>query len=154
MKLTASFIYLKLLLTVIMLVACGSQESKKSEPELHFTYVDSTQYYADRKGSISMRATFDNNQPSGMAEGYKFQFRSITAEPDFLSSISIIAGGKRIFLEEGQIVLPDKGITLSLSLDDSKFIAALPSALLQFRHNNTSYIFTIELHQLKQFSPG
>ncbi len=101
-----------------------------------------------------MRSTFDQKQSSAMADGYKFQFRTINNKPIFLSSISIIAGGKRLFLEEGQIVLPaQKGVTLELSLDDSLFVASFPSALLQFKHNNNSEIFEIELHQLKDFTP-
>ena len=101
-----------------------------------------------------MRATFNREGTATMAEGYKFQFRTISDKPVFLSSISIIAGGKRLFLEEGQIVLPpNQGMTLELSLDDSKFVAEFPSALLQFRHNNLSEIYTIQLHQLETFSP-
>jgi len=89
-----------------------------------------------------------------MNKGYKFQFRTISTRPVFLNSISIVAGGKRIFLEEKQIVLPpQKSITLDLSLEDSLFIGKYPSALLQFRQNNISQIFAIELHQLKEFVP-
>jgi len=100
-----------------------------------------------------MRATF-NKKTSTMDQGYKFQFRTISTRPVFLNSISVIAGGKRIFLEEGQIVLPSQqGITLTLPLEDSLFISKYPSALLQFRQNNVSQIFAIELHQLKEFTP-
>ena len=119
-----------------------------------YTYVDSTQYFNDRTASVSMRATFTNNSPSSMEHGYLFQFRSINQKPAFLNSISIIAGGSRFFLEEGQVVLPtQKGLTLKLSLEESLEIAKYPASLLQFRHNNQSYLFSIELHQLKVFSP-
>lgn len=118
-----------------------------------YNYVDSTEYFAKRTGSVSLRATFSKTT-STMDEGYKFQFRTISPRPVFLNSISVVAGGKRIFLEEGQIVLPSQqGITLEASLEDSLFIGKFPSALLQFRQNNVSEIFAIELHQLKEFVP-
>lgn len=150
--------YAKVLIVVavvLLIASCGSQKAKDAPPvQAPYTFVDSTEYFADRTASVSMRATFHREQPaSGMAEGYRFQFRTINTQPAFLNSISLVAGGKRIFLEEGQIVLPlEKGITLQLSLEDSLLVAQQNSALLQFRHNNTSHIFTIELHQLKPFT--
>jgi hypothetical protein len=144
-----------LLLSSIFLSACGSAPEKNQQASISpYTYVDSTLYFAERTASVSMRATFNREQPSGMAEGYLFQFRTISNKPAFLNSISIVAGGKRLFLEEGQIVLPNqKGVTLQLSLEDSLFVAQYPSALVQFRHNNDSQIFSIELHQLTEFTP-
>lgn len=119
-----------------------------------FDYVDSTLYFSERQSSVSLRATFKRGSTSGMAEGYQFQFRTISAKPVFLDSISIIAGGKRLFLEEGQIVLPgQRGVTFRLSLQESLVVAGFPSALLQFRYNNDSYMFAIELHQLREFVP-
>lgn len=145
--------YIPLLFIFLVLSACSSKPIQDPALPSPFNYVDSTQYFAERTGSVSMRATF-NKKDSVMAEGYKFQFRTINPRPVFLNSVSIIAGGKRIFLEEGQIVLPSqKGITLPLSLEDSAFIAGFPSALLQFKQNNISEIFTIELHQLSIFKP-
>ena len=148
------WIFLLVTLAVAALTACESQPDKNliSPP---YTYIDSTLYYADRQASISVRASFNQqNNNAGLAEGYRFQFRSIRAEPVFLNSISIVAGGKRFFLEAGQVVVPNQqGVTLQLPLDESKFVASFPSALIQFRHNNDSYIFSIELHQLKPFTP-
>lgn len=141
----------------ISLVSCGTTDNKptKSATPSPYTYVDSTEYYLEDTASVSMRATFNNNAPqSGMVTGYKFQFRSLNPKPLFLSSISIIAGGKRLFVEEGQLVVAnDKPITQNLNLQDSEFIAQYPDALLQFRANNQSVLFTIELHQLREFSP-
>ena len=136
------------------LTGCQSQQASEKAPESPYTYVDSTLYFAERTASISMRATFTDQQPSTMTKGYKFQFRTINTQPAFLSSISLIADGKRIFLEEGQVVLPSqKGVTLELSLENSLWLAKYPSALVQFRHGNDSYIFAIGLHQLKEFAP-
>jgi hypothetical protein len=154
---TTSKVFLKtfLVLCLLIVVNCGSSPQKKPESQISpFTFVDSTLYFAERTASVSMRATFNNAQPSGMNKGYMFQFRTISKNPAFLNSVSIVAGGKRFFLEEGQIVLPSqKGVTLKLPLNDSLFVAKYPSALLQFRYNNTSFIFSIELHQLKDFEP-
>lgn len=145
--------YLPLFFIFIALSACSSKPIKEPSPPSLFNYVDSTEYFAERTGSVSMRAVF-NKSDSVLAQGYKFQFRTISTKPVFLNSVSIIAGGKRVFLEEGQIVLPSlKGITLQLSLEDSLYIASFPSALLQFRQNNQSEIYTIELHQIEIFKP-
>ncbi len=138
----------------ILVVACGTSPDKQEVVVSPYTHVDSTTYFAERTGSVSMRATFSRGQSSTMSDGYKFQFRTISNRPVFLNSISIVAGGKRFFLEQGQIVLPSqKGVTLQLPLKDSLFVAQYPSALLQFKQNNTSEIFSIELHQLKEFAP-
>ena len=147
-----------LLLTSVLtflLAACASSPKETGiPPEALYAHVDSTMYFAQRTASVSMRATFNRQGRTSLVDGYKFQFRSIDEKPAFLNSVSIIAGGKRIFLEEGQIVLPTgQGVTLQLSLEDSNFIAAFPSALLQFRHNRESQIYAIELHQLQEFSP-
>ena len=137
----------------LSLIGCESQAPKPVVESPH-THVDSTLYFAERTASISMRASFTREQPSTMTTGYQFQFRTINTQPAFLNSISLVAGGKRLFLEENQIVLPSqKGITLQLSLEDSQWLAQYPSALIQFRHNNDSYLFAIELHQLKAFAP-
>jgi hypothetical protein len=144
-----------LILSILCLLVIGCESApNKSQPAISpNNYVDSTEYFAERKGSVSLRATFSKKN-SKMGSGYKFQFRTISPRPTFLNSISVVAGGKRIFLDEGQIVLPSqKGVTLELSLEDSLFIGTFPSALLQFKQNNASEIFTIELHQLKEFSP-
>lgn len=156
---------------VLLISACGSAPTQTNTTTLpqapldkpepvpattitgNLTYVDSTVLFAEDTASASMRATFT---PDGtkMLEGYKFQFRSIKTDVVFLSSISIIAGGERIFLEEGQIALPkERGITLSLSLEDSLAIANYKTALLQFRYDNESFLMEIALHKLAEFLP-
>ncbi len=152
---------IKPLLTCIFIsgfiASCGTQTTNTKPdrpPEQLYTFVDSTRYFNNNNSSISMRATFNKNSSSKAVKGYLFQFRTIIEKPIFLNSISLIAGGKRIFLEEGQMILTkEKGLTLSLSLEDSLFVAQFPTALLQFRQNNISEIFTIELHQLADFIP-
>lgn len=142
-----------LLICVIVLSACESKPIQEAPTVSPYNYVSSTEYFADRTSSISMRAAFSKTD-SKMAEGYRFQFRTINKGAVFLDSISVIAGGKRIFLEENQIVLPpDRGLTLQLPMEDSLFVAKFPTTLLQFRQNNVSYIFAIELHQLRPFTP-
>ncbi|MBX2809014.1 MAG: hypothetical protein KTR20_10330 [Cellvibrionaceae bacterium] len=143
-----------------LLSSCGTTHEKstsalptKTEPS-PYTFIDSTEYFADRTASVSMRASFDTRNPSAMSSGYKFQFRTISETPILLNSISIIAGGKRIFIEPGQVVLPKhKSVTLSLPLEASQFIATFPSALLQFKHNNISQLLAITLHRLQEFDP-
>ena len=153
------FSKIKTLLACIFLSAvitgCGTQIRKPQEPtQADYSFVDSTRYFNARKSSISMRASFEKSNNAHVAKGYLFQFRTLVEKPIFLSSISIIVGGKRIFLEEGQLLLTkEKSLTLSLSLENSRFVANFPTALLQFRQNNISEIFSIELHQLEDFIP-
>lgn len=150
--------------TALFLSACGStpsqtdstdtNESPSAEKPAAFTYVDSTLLFADDTASASMRATFNREGNATMAEGYKFQFRSINEEVIFLSSISIIAGGERFFLEEGQIALPkEKGVTLTLPLEDSLAIAQYETALFQFKVGNESFLMQITLHKLTEYLP-
>ena len=147
---------------ILLLAGCGTvattpESGQKSTTEnSSLTFVDSTQYFREDTASISLRASFDtsSNTSLTMVDGYKFQFRTLSDTPIFISSVSIIAGGKRFFVEEGQFVLTkEKGTTSTLPLDDSLFIADFPSALLQFRYNNESFLFEIALHQLKEFRP-
>ena len=145
---------LHLFFLLLLLTLAGCQSTNDQIPAAPYTYVESTQLFDNRTASVSMRATFTNSSPSIMERGYLFQFRRINQQAAFLSSISIIAGGQRYFLEEGQVVLPaQQGLTLKLSLDESLEIAKYPSSLLQFKYNNQSYLFSIELHQLKEFAP-
>jgi hypothetical protein len=120
-----------------------------------YTFIDSTLYFNERKSSISMRARFDKGNNTQITKGYLFQFRTITEQPIFLSSVSIIAGGKRLLLEEGQLLLSaQNNVTLDLSLEDSLFTANFSSVLFQFKQNKVSEVFVIELHQLDKFSPN
>lgn len=154
--------FFSILLFILLLSGCGTTTQKPTPaasaqtPALDkpYTFIDSTEYFADRTASVSMRATFDTTGTATMSTGYKFQFRSISKSPIFLSSMSIIAGGKRFFVEKGQVTLTNnKSVTLTLPLEDSQFIGTFPSALLQFKHNNLSHILTITLHQLQEFIP-
>ena len=147
----------------LLLSACSSNPSQENQPpavpdtveqELAFTFVDSTILFDNETASVSMRATFDREGNATMAEGYKFQFRSINPEVTFLSSISIVAGGDRIFIEEGQIALPkEKGITLQLSLEESLNIAQYKTALFQFRFGNESFLMALSTHKLSEYLP-
>ena len=154
-KITHSLV-VSCLFFVIFLTGCSAPSPKPTpSPESLYTFVDSTLYFNDRKSSISMRATFGKGSTSKMLKGYLFQFRTITKEPIFLSSASIVAGGKRLFIEEGQRLLTaEKSTTFNLSLQDSLFAAEFPKVLLQFKQNNQSEIFIIELHQLDKFIPS
>ena len=130
------------------------QIDREANPESAYTYVDSTVLFAEKTASVSLRASFGTQDP-GMKQGYQLQFRTLSDTPVFLSSISVIAGGQRLFVEEGQIVLPQKkGISLSLSLEESLFIGEYETALLQFRYNNESFLMQIRLHQLSEFIPA
>jgi len=152
----------------LLLSACGSMPATPTdstatepttaepikEPAAPFTYVDSTLLFAEETASASMRATFNREGNADMAQGYQFQFRSISPEVIFLSSISVVAGGERIFLEEGQIALPkEKGITLTLSLEESLKIAEYETALFQFKFDNESFLMAISLHKLSEYLP-
>jgi hypothetical protein len=144
------------LFVVIFLTGCAAKPPKISPgPESLYSFVDSTLYFNDRKSSISMRATFGKDSSSKMTKGYLFQFRTITEKPIFLSSASIVAGGKRLFIEQGQQLLTaEKSTTVNLSLEESLFVSGFSKALLQFKQNNKSEIFIIELHQLNKFIPS
>jgi hypothetical protein len=140
------------------MTSCTTQTMKPtptSTPEPLFTFVDSTLFFNDRNSSISMRTTFNKGTNYNMVKGYFFQFRTITKKPIFLSSVSIVAGGKRLFLEEGQLLLTEKNsVTLNLSLENSLLITQFPKVLFQFKQNNKSEIFIIDLHQLDQYIPS
>jgi hypothetical protein len=150
------FLIVSCLFVVIVLTSCAVKPPKISPgPESLHSFVDSTLYFNDRKSSISMRATFGKDSSSKMTKGYLFQFRTITEKPIFLSSASIVAGGKRLFIEQGQQLLTaEKSTTVNLSLEESLFVSGFSKALLQFKQNNKSEIFIIELHQLDKFIPS
>jgi hypothetical protein len=138
------------------LTGCSAPSPKLSpSPESLYAFVDSTLYFNDRKSSISLRATFGKGSSSKMIKGYLFQFITIAKDPIFLSSAGIVAGGKRLFIEAGQQLLSaEKGTTFNLSLEDSLFVADFPKVLMQFKQNNQSEIFIIELHKLDKFIPS
>jgi len=140
----------------VWLLGCATaprtQPDETNQPP-PYTFVDSTLYFAEQTASVSLRATFHQEKSAGMAKGYQFQFRTISQQPVFLNSISLVAGGKRLFIEEGQSVLPaNKGITFRVSLDDSRWLASYPSALLQFKYNGQSVLKRISLHRLEEFT--
>jgi hypothetical protein len=52
------------------------------------------------------------------------------------------------------LLTTEKSTTVNLSLEESLFVAGFSKALLQFKQNNKSEIFIIELHQLDKFIPS
>ena len=151
-----SFYFFTCFFMAVFLTSCATPttESTPSAKSL-YTFIDSTLYFNERESSVSMRATFNKGNNTKIIKGYLFQFRTITEQPIFLSSASIIAGGRRLPLEEGQLLLSaQNNVTLKLSLEDSLFAANFSSVLFQFKQNNASEIFVIELHQLDNFYPN
>lgn len=147
-----------MVLCCVFLVACGSTTTKsdaKAQAPTNVIHQDSTQYFAERTGSISMRATFLNTSSSTkqpFVEGYKFQFRSIQQRNVPVSQVSIIAGGQKFELAENAFfVPPNQGINLALSIEESKMISQQSDAILRFKANNQSYIMSISQHQLIPF---
>lgn len=151
-----SFNFFTCLFMAVFLASCATPTTEPtSNAKSLYTFIDSTLYFNERESSVSMRATFSKGNNTKIIKGYLFQFRTITQNPIFLSSASIIAGGRRLPLEEGQLLLSTKNnVTLELSLEDSLFAANFSSVLFQFKQNNASEIFVIELHQLDNFYPN
>jgi hypothetical protein len=150
------FLFFSCLFAAAFLTSCTAPSPKPSpSPVSLYTFVDSTLYFNDRNSSISMRAAFDKGSSSNMIKGYLFQFRTISKEPIFLSSVSILTGGRRLFIEDGQQILTaEKSVTFNLSLEESLFVADFSKALFQFKQNNKSEIFIVDLHQLGEFIPS
>ncbi len=133
-------------------------ENKKAPPSTPSAdYQDSTLFFDNRLGSISLRASVSRpsaastGKPS-LVSGYQFQFRSARAETMTLENIAVTAGGKRIALENGTLFLPpQKGLTFSLSLSDSQFVFKQPQAMLLFIYNGKTQIARISNHRLLDF---
>ncbi|ODS24587.1 hypothetical protein AB835_03120 [Candidatus Endobugula sertula] len=102
-----------------------------------------------------MRASFSQKPQTikqQLARGYKLQLRSIHQQSILISQMSIIAGGKKISLNEGSfIVVPQKSVNLSLSPEDSQYISQQSDALLRFKYNGASQLISISNHQLSNF---
>jgi hypothetical protein len=156
--------YLLLILPLMALFACTNTPSAKPiEVKEEILHQDSTVYFANRKASISMRASFSNtikaspdtNKPliiQPLFEGYKLQFRSIAQENMLIDQVSIVADGRNIVLADNSFFIPpNKGITLSVSLEDTLFISQQAEAVLRFKFNNASKIITIKNHQISEF---
>ncbi len=128
-------------------------------------FQDSTRYFLNKTGSVSMRATLKNTitadgntqkplviQP--LSEGYKLQFRTIQKNNMTIDSASIVAGGRCIpIIDTAFIVSPQKGITWQLSLQDTQFIHQQSNAVLRFKADGDSFRFAIKNHQLEPFLP-
>ena len=111
-----------------------------------------------------MRASFSSTNPANrdpqkplliqtLAGAYKLQFRSIRPDNLLIDEVSIVAGGKKIAITEGSFFVPaNKGITLSLSLDDTQFIAQHSDTVLRFKADNISQLMSIKNHKISEFS--
>ena len=145
-----------------MLIACQAALPKETASSQHtLLHNDSTVYFNDRKASVSMRASFSNNIDHNedspiiqtLSTGYKLQFRSISRENVLINNVFIIAGGKRIIVSEGDFfVAPNKGITLSLSHEDSLFIQQQNDAVLRFTIDGESQLMNMKHHKLTEFT--
>ena len=157
-RLSTQWIYL---LLPLLLSACqGTPTTPKkdqttvSKPLIH---QDSTIYFANKTASISMRASFTNTgggTEQALATGYKLQFRSIQEGNVSISQVSIIAGGKKITLnEQGFLLPPNQGATLSINLEDTRYITGHPDATLRFKYEGESQLMSIKQHRLSEFAP-
>jgi hypothetical protein len=111
-----------------------------------------------------MRASFSSTNPTNrdtqkpllvqtLAGAYKLQFRSIQPDNLLVDQVSIVVGGKKIAITEGSFFVPaNKGITLSLSLEDTQFIAQHNDATLRFKADNISQLIMIKDHKISEFS--
>lgn len=124
---------------------------------------DSTVYFADKKSSISLRASFiqytdaqtnkTTEKPQQQLEdGYKFQFRTILSGNNVINRASIIAGGKRIILIDTPLFIhPQRGLTVGLNDADTAHIRAYTDATLRFSFNDTSYLMSLRNDKLSEF---
>jgi hypothetical protein len=153
----------------LLLISCGQLPIKESGKETtsgdtsDIFHQDSTVYFVNKKSSISLRASFiqKNTEVSSatgsvvsqsLSNGYKLQLRTILAGNNIIDRASIIAGGKRIALMETELFIrPGKGLTISISEEDTIFIHQQLDATLRFLFNGTSHLMSIRNHQLSEF---
>lgn len=167
MRSTNTFTLLKTIALCILLSACQStpEPTKKVDaPEI--LHQDSTVYFADKKASVSMRASFiqrtiQGNQTDPLSQstttqllngGYQLQFRSIDKGNNSIEDVSVVAGGKKFSLSTTSLLIPqNKWVILGLTEEESLFIAQQSDATLRFRYNQTSYLMSIRNHTLSEF---
>ena len=148
----------------LLMTACVSTDApvaKKNTPDIF--HQDSTVYFADKKASISLRASFiqktnestdttSNTTTQSLMGGYKLQFRSIFKGNSTIGHVSIIAGGRRIVLSDKPLFIQStKGLTINTSIEDALFIMAYNDATLRFTFNQTSHLMSINNHTLSEF---
>jgi len=147
-----------ILIFLILLAGCKGQLTQPPERPvaLPLIYEDSTVYFADNTASLSMRASFESDSQSyhqTLTEGYKFQFRSIQKRNILISQVSIISGGEKINVSTNRFLLPpQQGITLSLSLEDTRRIAQQDEAILRFKYEGDSQLMSIKAHRLLEWT--
>lgn len=150
---------LLLLWLPLILAACQSGPTTPEKPTNKTTFIhqDSTVYFAGKRASISMRASFTNTAngtEQSLVNGYKLQFRSIEKRNVSITQVSIIAGGKKISLNErGFLLPPSRGATLEVSMEDTRYITESADALLRFKYEGESQLMVIKNHSLSQFAP-
>jgi hypothetical protein len=61
-------------------------------------------------------------------------------------------GGRKIVIAKDAFFVPyNKGITLSLSLEDTQYISQHDNAVLGFTYDNKSLVVTIKNHKISNF---
>ncbi|MFT5117009.1 MAG: hypothetical protein ACI9NY_000536 [Kiritimatiellia bacterium] len=151
-----------LCLLLISILGCvHAPPPKKVAQQATIFHQESTVYFANKTASISMRASFSNalqNKSSGplivqpLIEGYKLQFRTLKKDNLLIKQASIIVGGKKIVIADDAFFVPyNKGISLSLSLEDTQYISQHDNAILGFNYDNESLLVSIKSHKLSNF---
>ncbi len=159
-----------LIISSLLILGCQTTSTTQQNPQSSgakkdtLFHQDSTVYFADRTASVSMRPSFkntinSNNDPQKpliiqpLNNGYQLQFRTIRKNNIVLEKIDIIAGGKRIPISEGQVFIPaNKGLRLSLSLENSLLINKDDKAILAFTFDGESFLVSIKYHRINEFT--
>ncbi|MFT6101903.1 MAG: hypothetical protein ACJATV_000343 [Granulosicoccus sp.] len=159
-------IIVSLCLLTLTLTGCVHTPSTTEAVEKDVAFhQESTLYFSNKTASISMRASFTNissneadralNKPlivQPLAEGYKLQFRTINKDNLLINQASIIVGGRKILVAKGAFFVPyNKGVTLSLSLEDTQYIRQHDNAILGINYDKESLLITIKNHKISTF---
>ena len=164
-SLTRLLILLSLALTItacatntLRPTAESTSQEKATASELF--HQDSTVYFADKKASVSLRASFIQETTQSPYEvttqslmnGYKLQFRSILKGNNVIEKVSIIAGGKKItLLDKPLFIQENKGLIINSSKEEALFIMDKSDATLRFKFNQQSYLMSLRNHTLSEF---
>jgi len=162
-----------LLCLSLLITACANTDtSTDTSTEIKNTsdvfHQDSTIYFADKKASVSLRASFiqETSQESietdgtvtagvttqSLINGYKLQFRTLLKGNNTLEQVSVIAGGKKIVLSDQSLFIQaNKGLIINANKKDTLFIIEKGDATLRFKFNQTSYLMSIRNHTLSEF---